>query len=121
MPTTSSSITKLDHVIQKEPLDFFDPELRGLAAIIGIRKGKKFAPDERMKKILTEAVAVGNATARAMCFRNRDPRVPSIPTASGNTCSSPPTTAGSTGRGGRPQSRRAHEFLLRAHRQHAGR
>ena len=27
-----------------------------------------------MKKILTEAVAVGNATARAISFRNRDPR-----------------------------------------------
>jgi hypothetical protein len=33
--------------------------------------GKRFAPDARMKKILTEAVAVGNATARAIVFRNR--------------------------------------------------
>ncbi|RJG06894.1 DUF1254 domain-containing protein [Noviherbaspirillum cavernae] len=65
---------ELDHVIQKEPLDFIDPELRGLAASIGIRKGKPFAPDERMKKILTDSVAVGNATARAVSFRGRDPR-----------------------------------------------
>jgi hypothetical protein len=65
---------ELDHVIQKEPLDFLDPELRGLAASIGIVKGKKFAPDDRMKKILTEAVAVGNATARAISFRDREPR-----------------------------------------------
>jgi hypothetical protein len=65
---------ELDHVIQKEPLDFIDPELRGLAASIGIRKGTPFAPDERMKQTLTEAVAVGNATARAMSFRNREPR-----------------------------------------------
>jgi hypothetical protein len=65
---------ELDHVIQKEPVDFIDPELRGLAAAIGIVKGKKFAPDERMKKILTDAVAVGNATARAISFRNREPR-----------------------------------------------
>lgn len=57
---------ELDHVIQKEPLDFIDPELRGLAASIGIRKGTPFAPDERMKQTLTEAVAVGTATARAM-------------------------------------------------------
>ena len=70
---------ELDHVIQKEPLDFIDPELRGLAASIGIRKGKKFAPDERMKKILTDAVAVGNATARAISFRNRDPRAAIYP------------------------------------------
>ena len=65
---------ELDHVIQKEPLDFIEPELRGLAASIGIRKGRPFAPDERLKKTLTEAVAVGNATARAIVMRNRDPR-----------------------------------------------
>ncbi len=57
---------ELDHVIQKEPLDFIDPELRGLAASIGIRKGTPFAPDERMRRTLIEAVAVGNATARAI-------------------------------------------------------
>ncbi|MEY8120863.1 DUF1254 domain-containing protein [Falsihalocynthiibacter sp. BN13B15] len=62
---------ELDHVIQKEPVSFLDPELRGLAASIGIMKGKKFAPDARMKKILIDAVAVGNATARAILF---DPR-----------------------------------------------
>ena len=67
---------EVDHVIQKEPVDFLDPELRGLAASIGIRKGQKFAPDERMKKILMDAVAVGNATARAISFRTRDPGAP---------------------------------------------
>ncbi len=67
---------ELDHVIQKEPLGFIDPELRGLAASIGIRKGKKFAPDERMQKILTDAVAVGNATARAVSFYDRNPATP---------------------------------------------
>jgi hypothetical protein len=65
---------ELDHVIQREPLELFEPELRGLAAAIGIRKGQKFAPDARMKAILTDAVAVGNATARSIAFRNRDPR-----------------------------------------------
>ena len=70
---------ELDHVIQKEPIDFIDPELRGLAASIGIRKGTRFAPDERMTKILTDAVAVANATSRAIAFRNRDPRSPLYP------------------------------------------
>lgn len=70
---------ELDHVIQKEPVDLFDPELRGLVAAIGIRKGMPFAPDARMKAILTDAVAVGNATARAVSFRNRDPRVAIYP------------------------------------------
>ena len=68
---------ELNHVIQKEPLDFIDPELRGLAASIGIVKGKKFSPDERMKNILTDAV--GNATARAISFRDREPRTAIYP------------------------------------------
>ena len=70
---------ELDNVIQKEPLDLFETELRGLAAAIGIRKGAKFAPDARMKAILIDAVAVGNATARTISFRNRDPRSPLYP------------------------------------------
>ena len=63
---------ELAHVLDKEPVSLIDPELRGLAAAIGIQKGKKFAPDARMKKILTEAVAVANATARAIWLRPRD-------------------------------------------------
>jgi hypothetical protein len=70
---------ELDHVIQKEPIDFLDPELRGQLASIGIVKGKKFAPDERMKKILISAVAVGNATARAISFRDREKRATLYP------------------------------------------
>ena len=44
----------------------------GQLAAIGIVKGKPFAPDARMKTILTDAVAIGNATARAITFRPRD-------------------------------------------------
>jgi hypothetical protein len=46
----------------------------GLYAAIGIRKGKPFAPDARMKKILTDSVAVANAIARSNLFASRDPR-----------------------------------------------
>jgi hypothetical protein len=56
-------------VLDKEPLDFIDLELRGLFSSIGLQKGKKFDPHPELKKTLTEAVAVGNATARAMVFR----------------------------------------------------
>ena len=45
----------------------------GYFAAIGIQKGKPFAPDARMKKILTEAAAVGDATARAIAFHMRGP------------------------------------------------
>jgi hypothetical protein len=62
---------ELHTVIDREPVSMLDPELRGLFAAIGIQKGKLFAPDERMKQILTEAVAIGNATARAIVFRPR--------------------------------------------------
>ena len=34
--------------------------------VIGIIKGKPFNPDARMRKILTDAVAIGDATARAI-------------------------------------------------------
>ncbi len=63
---------ELWHVLQKEPISFLDPELRGQAAAIGIQKGKPFAPDARMKAILKDAVAVGNATARGISLRPRD-------------------------------------------------
>lgn len=66
---------EINNVIQREPVDFIDPELRGLLASIGIQKGQPFAPDARMQKILTEAVAVANATARALSFRPRSETV----------------------------------------------
>jgi len=62
---------EVNSIVQSEPNEALDPETLGVLAAIGIEKGKEFAPDARMKKILTEAVAVGNATARALTFRPR--------------------------------------------------
>jgi len=62
---------EVNAIIQHEPNEALNPETLGLLAAIGIEKGKEFAPDSRMKKILTEAVAVANATARALTFRPR--------------------------------------------------
>jgi hypothetical protein len=62
---------ELNAVIQYEPADSFPPELVGQFASIGIKKGQPFNPDARMKKILTEAVAIGNTTARALTFAPR--------------------------------------------------
>jgi hypothetical protein len=62
---------EVNQVVQEEPNDAMDPETLGLLASIGIEKGKSFAPEERMKKILTEAAIVGNATARANAYRSR--------------------------------------------------
>ena len=61
----------VNQVVQEEPNEAIDPETLGLLASIGIEKGKRFAPDARMKKILVEAAAVGNATARANAYRTR--------------------------------------------------
>lgn len=66
-----SFFEEVNDVVQEEPASAIDPETLGLLASIGIEKGKPFAPDERMKQILTEAAAVGSATARALAYRSR--------------------------------------------------
>ena len=66
---------ELNAVIQYEPADAFDPEISGVFASIGIKKGQPFEPDARMKKLLTEAVAIGNGAARAISFRPRKAKV----------------------------------------------
>jgi hypothetical protein len=64
---------ELHAVIDREPIEMLEPQLRGIFASIGIQKGKPFAPDNRMKDILTKAVEVGNATARTMLWYERNP------------------------------------------------
>jgi hypothetical protein len=63
----------LNGVVQQEPATALDPELMGPLAAIGIIKGKPFAPDARMKKILTEALVLANATSRSLLMNPRDP------------------------------------------------
>lgn len=65
---------ELNATVQTEPLEGLDVETRGLLAAIGIKKGKQFKPDARMKKILTEAAMIGSVTARALTARPADPR-----------------------------------------------
>lgn len=63
---------ELNAVVQNEPADFVSPETVGLFAAIGIKKGQEFQPDARLKKILTDAVAIGNGAARALLWQPRD-------------------------------------------------
>jgi hypothetical protein len=58
-------------LVQEEPPQAADPDLLGLLAAVGIVHGKPFEPDARMRRILEEAVAVGNATARTVTFAAR--------------------------------------------------
>jgi len=62
---------ELNEIVQEEPEGSYGPDMMGLFNAIGLVKGKPFAPDERMKKILTDAVAVGNTIARSIDFRSR--------------------------------------------------
>ena len=72
-PNDFSFYESLNAIIQEEPIDFIDPETRGLIASIGIVKGKVFNPDARMRRILNEALAIANAYARANTVVPRDP------------------------------------------------
>ena len=61
----------INGLVQQEPAGAADPEIMGLLASVGIVKGKPFKPDKRMRKILEDAVVVGNATARTISFAPR--------------------------------------------------
>ena len=71
-PNDDSYWDLINEVVQSEPAGAADPEILGLLASVGIVKGQPFDPDARMRKILSEAVAVGNATARTVSFDPRD-------------------------------------------------
>ena len=81
----------LDALVQLEPAEALNTELAGQFAAIGIVKGEKFAPDPRLRAILDEAVAVGNAASRTLRdgLRTR-PRASATTTATrpGGTCCS---------------------------------
>lgn len=63
----------LNEVVQEEPATALDPELMGPIAALGIVKGKPFAPDGRMKKLMAEGLALANATSRTLFVSPRDP------------------------------------------------
>jgi len=62
----------LNQVVQEESIEAVDATTLGLWASVGILKGQAFEPDTRMKKIMTEAAATGDATARALGYRVRE-------------------------------------------------
>lgn len=70
-PGDYSAFEDVNRTIQNEPSDTLDPYTLGVFAAIGIEKGKPFTPDARLKKILTEAAAVGDATARSVTYQSR--------------------------------------------------
>ncbi len=70
-PNDFSYYELINDLVQKEPVGALDPEIMGSLAAIGIVKGKPFNPDARMKKILTDAAAIGTAAARTVLWNPR--------------------------------------------------
>ncbi len=70
-PNDFSYYEMLDALVQEQPAEALVPEIGGQFAAIGIEKGKKFAPDARMRKILTDAIAIANGAARTVSFTPR--------------------------------------------------
>jgi hypothetical protein len=71
-PSDASFFDVINGNIQQEPANSYNKELAGQLAAIGIVHGQEFKPDERMRKILTDAAAVGSAVSRALNWRGND-------------------------------------------------
>jgi hypothetical protein len=68
-PSDYGFFEMINENVQEEPATSYDVELAGQLAAIGIVHGKPFNPDARMKKILADAAAIGNATGRSLNWR----------------------------------------------------
>lgn len=64
---------EIARVIDREPVGLIDAETRGVLTSIGIRKGRPFEPDDRLRSTLAEAVRIGNGIARATAMSPRTP------------------------------------------------
>jgi hypothetical protein len=62
---------RLDEVVQREPIEARDVFFHDMLRPLGIEKGKRFKPDARQKKVLLDAVVVGEAMARVNTFERR--------------------------------------------------
>ena len=132
-PTGLAFYELLNELVQEQPTGSTDIERMGQMAAIGIVKGKPFAPDERMRRILEDAAAVGAATSRALLL---DPRASEdlayyegsawfgLMFGCGYDFETPPPLVTADGIDAVPTDRRAdaefaHVVLLRLHRDHA--
>jgi len=70
-PSDHTYFDLINELVQEEPEGVYDSEIMGSLAAIGIVKGQPFEPDQRMRGILADAAAVGNATGRTLNFAFR--------------------------------------------------
>lgn len=66
---------EINDLIQNEHPEAIDMTRKGRLALLGIRKGYAFEPDEKTKKILNEAALTGAGIARSISFCSEDPTV----------------------------------------------
>ena len=123
----------MNEVVQEEPAGSTSAELIGQLAAIGIVKGEPFEPDERMRRVLEDAAAVGAATSRALFFDSRaseefayydDSAWFNMLWVGGYTFETPPPLVTERGDQAVPRDRRPEAALpdlvpLRGHRGHA--
>ncbi len=64
--------SSLADILQREVVLERDRQIMAMLKPLGIEKGRAFAPDSRQKKLLGEAVVVGEAMAKSMAFQKRD-------------------------------------------------
>ena len=64
---------RLHKLIDTEPAFEAYRNFYGELAVLGIAKGKPFAPDDRMKRILEQAAKIGNAQMRVQSLADRRP------------------------------------------------
>jgi hypothetical protein len=69
--TDARFFDQVNELVQEQPLGFLDPEIMGQFEAIGIVKGEKFDPDDRMRAILEEAAAIGTALSRTLLFDSK--------------------------------------------------
>lgn len=70
---------EVNSIVQEEPSASQSPEILGLLASIGIKKGEPFEPDERMRGILEDAIKVAGAGFRVVLYDSRDPEAQVFP------------------------------------------
>jgi hypothetical protein len=64
---------EVDELLQEEPVEALDAERAGQLAAIGLVAGQPFAPDQRLRDILTRAAQIGAGMARTIAYEPRDP------------------------------------------------
>jgi hypothetical protein len=115
----------LNEIVQQGSATSLNAEQMGSIAAMGLVNGNPFPPDARMKKILAEAAAVGNAASRTLFMSARDPSWSYYPGSSRSnllfqTCARPflsrPPSSGAPRRSSTPR----HDFDSRMTTRFAG-